>query len=51
MNTLLILLACFVVGGSFAIIISSAVMSARIERNRRAHNLGRLLKCSHPEWN
>lgn len=52
MNTIWILLFCVVVSAAmtglfFAIL---AIGAAR-RRNARAHNLGRLLRVSHPEWN
>ena len=55
--TLLIILACCCLSGAATLIIMGCLWSnaecQRPERNRRKARLalGRLLKCSHPEWN
>jgi hypothetical protein len=53
MNTILILLFCGVVSAWMASLVFAllAASAGARRRNARAHKLGRLLMCSHPEWN
>lgn len=51
MTNLYLFILCALVVCAFTLLIISAVCVGRVKENRRRHQLGRLLKCSHPEWN
>ncbi len=51
-DSILLILGCGVIAAGMTVVIVAALaLSRRKERNARAHRLGRLLMCSHPEWN
>lgn len=51
MNGFLLFVFCACVVLSLTILLVAAVCIGRVKENRRRHQLGKLLKCSHPEWN
>lgn len=51
MTNVFLFIFCGLVVLAFTLLIVSSVCIGRVKENRRKHQLGRLLKCSHPEWN
>jgi hypothetical protein len=51
MESILILLFCGVLALAVTAVFVAVLATGLKRRNSRAHKLGRLLLCSHPEWN
>ncbi len=51
MNAILIIVFCVVVSGAMTVLFFAILALGARRRNARAHQLGRLLMVSHPEWN
>lgn len=52
MSAVYIVVFCIVVSAAMTVLLLGILfLGRRREVNQRAHNLGRLLMCSHPEWN
>ncbi len=51
MNGLFLFIFCALVVCALTALLVSAACLGKVRENRRRHQLGKLLKCSHPEWN
>ncbi len=51
MTNLYLFIVCALVVLALTALLVSAVVLGKVRENRRRHQLGKLLKCSHPEWN
>lgn len=51
MNGLFLFVFCGLVVLALTLLLVSAVCLGKVKENRRRNQLGKLLRCSHPEWN
>ncbi len=51
MNGVLLFVFCGLVVLALTLLLMSAVCLGKVRENRRRNQLGKLLRCSHPDWN